>query len=354
MKHKLVMVMLSVALIVGLVLIGCVKPVAPPEEPADGVTPTPEVYTIRFTCSLSPGHRSSRGSEEWCEYIEANSGGRIKVQFFDSGSLYKASDAVEATSIGACEAMLSVGNEFINILPEWEVLMAPGVTDSAEGFARIADGEIGARLMESLERKGLKGIALIPTGNYVPYGAGWVTKCYYIKVPADFAGLKLRAYTPADVEIVSKYGGVPVTMPGSEVFMALELGTIDGTSCGLLHFQERKFQETGAIYYTWCPTTGGTPYMCALNKEFFDKLPSDLQVLLMDSGKRIIDVGTRQMVEEGCELAYQWAIEHGVLVYERTPEELAAWKVEVDLIIENMKAKDPALKELLEMAIGEN
>ncbi len=46
MRHKIVMVMLSVALIVGLVLIGCVEPAAPPvtppEEPVEEPEPEPE------------------------------------------------------------------------------------------------------------------------------------------------------------------------------------------------------------------------------------------------------------------------------------------------------------------------
>lgn len=44
MKHKLVMIMLSVALIVGLALTGCVEPAAPPEEPTPSVLEF-KVYT---------------------------------------------------------------------------------------------------------------------------------------------------------------------------------------------------------------------------------------------------------------------------------------------------------------------
>ena len=337
-KFRLMKKVFFIFLIVGLAVTGCAKTEA-----------APKVYTMRFSCSLSPGMDSSLGPKEWCEYIEANSGGRIKTQFFDSGSLYKASESLEAVMMGMCEAQESLASDLVAAIPEFELLITPGVTNIPGFYDKIADGEIGDKLMKSLERKGLKGIALVSDGGYGKYGTGYVTKTRFIKVPTDFAGLKICVTFPADVTIVSKYGGVPVSMPGGEKFMALQLGTIDGTSCGFNHFEERKLNEAGAIYYTVCPTKGAMVYVVSVNKDWFDKLPSDLQILLLESGKRIIDVGSRQRAEKSDESDYQYAIDHGVLVHELTPEELAMWEGEVDEVIEAMKAKDPGLKELLEM-----
>ena len=309
----------------------------------------PEVYTMRFSSSFNPGATEMVGTIEWCKYIEANSGGRIKVQFFDSGSLYAADKALEAVMMGMCEGIETTSMELTVIMPEWNLVLAPGLMNTPELYSYIVDGEPGVKLWENLERNGLKGIAMVPTAKYGKYGGGYATKDRFIKVPADFDGLKLRVYSPSDVSIVNKYGGVPVSMPGGDVFMALQLGTISGTSCGLGHFSERKFQEAGAIYYTSCPTKGGNPYVTLLNKDWFDKLPADLQILLLESGKRIIDVGSRERAVENDKLDYQYAVDRGVLIYELTPEDIAAWKVDIDLAIETLKASDPGLKELIEM-----
>jgi len=333
-------------LIVGLVLVGCAVPITPATVSA----PTPEVYKLRFSSSLNPGNMSLVGTQEWCEYIEAHSGGRLKVQLFDSGSLYPSEKALEAVMMGMCEGEQALPNDLVKIMPEFEVLGAPGIMTTAERFAKIADGEIGAKLWESLERKGLKGIALVTVGGYGKCSGGYACKTRFIKVPADFAGLKIRITFNLEGDMISKYGGVPVTMPGGEQFMALKLGTIDGSRCGLSHYPERKLDEAGATYWTSCPIAGGMAYIVMLNKDWFDKLPSDLQVLLVESGKRIIDVGHRQLMENYDKLNYQYAVDHGVLFCELTPEDMAAWKGDVDLIIDKMKAKDTGLKELIEMA----
>ena len=98
-----------------------------------------------------------------------------------------------------------------------------------------------------------------------------------------------------------------------------------------------------------CPTKGCMVYVVSVNKDWFDKIPSDLQTLMLESGKRIMDVGSRERAEKSDELSYQYAIDHGVLVHELTPEELATWEGDVKEVIDTMKAKDPRLKELLEM-----
>jgi len=58
MKHKIVMVMLSVALIVSLVLTGCVEPAAPPTEPAEPAKPVepvePAEYRLLYGCGTQP------------------------------------------------------------------------------------------------------------------------------------------------------------------------------------------------------------------------------------------------------------------------------------------------------------
>ena len=320
---------------------------------ADKLNPTPENPVIlRFSDALNPGHQSAVGAKEWCQYIEENSGGRIKTQFFDTGSLYAENKVLEAVMMGMCEGCQMLSSNLCATFPEWEMTTLPGMMDSIELYSKVADGEIGAKLMEGLERGGLKGLVFVPIAAPKPlYGTGYVTKTHFIKVPADFRGLKLRVVYPGDAAIINKYGGVPVSIPGGETFMALQLGTIDGTSTGFQQFKERKFHETGAIYYTVCPLKGGQVYITLLNKNFFDKLPSDLQILLLESGKAIIDVGRRQalMVEAATD-NYQYAIDNGVLVYQLTPEDLAAWEEDIKQVVETAKAKSPVLKEIIEMA----
>ena len=84
-------------------------------------------------------------------------------------------------------------------------------------------------------------------GNSGVQMAGWFNK--EINSLADLRGLKMRI-PGLGGEVLQRAGGVPVAMPGSEIFTALQTGVIDATEwVGPYNDLALGLQEIAQYYY---------------------------------------------------------------------------------------------------------
>jgi len=95
-----------------------------------------------------------------------------------------------------------------------------------------------------------------------------------IKVPADMQGLKMRTVeNPVHIQAYKAFGINPTPMAFSEVFTALQQGTVDGQENPLSVITASKFDQvqkyltlTGHVY---------SPGVYLMNKDAFDKLSDE-------------------------------------------------------------------------------
>jgi len=93
MKNKIVMVMLAVVLIVGLALVGCVKPVAPPE----GSTPTPTPKVIKWRMQTSwAGALLQELATNFANRVTELSDGRLEIECLVGGSIVGPFEVLDA------------------------------------------------------------------------------------------------------------------------------------------------------------------------------------------------------------------------------------------------------------------
>lgn len=121
------------------------------------------------------------------------------------------------------------------------------------------------------------GILSFPGGNTGNQMGGWFKK--EIQSIDDLKGLKMRIPGFAG-EVLAKLGAKPTNIPPGELYTALERNTIDalewvGPSLDL----RMGFHKVAPYYYTgWHEPATELQFM--INKKAFEKLPSDLQVIL--------------------------------------------------------------------------
>ena len=103
----------------------------------------------------------------------------------------------------------------------------------------------GLKLWEKLYKK----FNLIPrpAGNTGVQMGGWFNK--KISSPKDLKGLKMRI-PGLGGEVLAKAGGVPITLPGTELFTALQTGAIDATEwVGPVFDRREGFDDVAKYYY---------------------------------------------------------------------------------------------------------
>jgi len=91
-------------------------------------------------------------------------------------------------------------------------------------------------------------------GGWCSQGPNAAFPNYRVDKWEDFKGHKMRAGGPQAI-FLEAMGGVPVAMPGGEIYMAVKLGTIEGTFWDTGGTDDMHFYEVidYAIQPGWCP-----------------------------------------------------------------------------------------------------
>jgi TRAP-type mannitol/chloroaromatic compound transport system substrate-binding protein len=117
-----------------------------------------------------------------------------------------------------------------------------------------------------------------PTGNSALQMGGWFNK--EINTIDDLKGLKMRIPGIAG-EVLRRAGATPVTLPGSEIFTALQTGSIDATEW-VGPYNDASFGLHKAARYYYYPGwhEPGSGLETIINKQAWESLPADLQAIV--------------------------------------------------------------------------
>ncbi|WP_319381090.1 TRAP transporter substrate-binding protein [Thiomicrorhabdus sp.] len=230
------------------------------------------------------------GANNIARLITEMSGGRIKVKVFGAGELVGAFEVFDAVSQG--NAQLGHAGAYY-----WT-----GKIPSAAFFSSVPFGltaqEMNAWLYYgggmALWEEAYKPFGLIPNpgGNSGTQMGGWFNK--EINSLDDLKGLKMRI-PGLGGEVFKRAGGIPVTLPGGEIFPSLQSGAIDATEwVGPYNDLAFGLYKAAKFYYTPGWHEPGTTMECMINEKAFNELPDDLQSIVRNA----IKVANADMLSE--------------------------------------------------------
>ncbi len=117
-----------------------------------------------------------------------------------------------------------------------------------------------------------------PMGNTGAQMGGWYRK--EIKTTADMKGLKMRISNLAGV-VMSQMGVVPQSIPGGEIYQALEKGTIDAVEwVGPYDDQKLGLYKVAKNYYYPAWWEGGPQLSLYVNSKAYNSLPNEYKAML--------------------------------------------------------------------------
>ncbi len=219
------------------------------------------------------------GANNVAKLITEMSGGRIQVTVYGAGELVPAFEVFDAVSSGTAE--LGHGAAYY-----WK-----GKSEAAQFFAAVPFGmnaqEMNAWLyygggME-LWREVYAPFGLLPVvaGNSGIQMGGWFNR--EINSIDDLVGLKMRI-PGLGGEVLSRAGGIPVSMPGSDIFTSLQSGAIDATEwVGPYNDLAFGLYKVAKHYYYPGWHEPGTTLECLVNQAAYDSLPEDLQSIVINA-----------------------------------------------------------------------
>ncbi len=216
------------------------------------------------------------GAQFLADAITNMSGGRLKVKVFGSGELVPAFEVFDAVSAGTAQIGHSAAYYWKGKLPEAQYFGAvPFGMNANEMNAWLYHGG-GLELWEKAYKP--FGLKPLPAGQTGVQMGGWFNK--EINSKADIKGLVMRIPGMGG-EILARAGGTPQTLPGAELFTALQTGTIDATEwVGPYNDLAFGLYQAAQFYYYpgWHEPTACLEAM--INQQAFDALPADLQSIV--------------------------------------------------------------------------
>jgi tripartite ATP-independent transporter DctP family solute receptor len=234
---------------------------------------------MKINIAIAQNSHQGIAIDTFAKEVDARTGGRIKIQTFYSGSLGGERESIEAVQLGTQELTFSSSGPVPNFVPDAKILDIPFLFRDKAHARAVLDGPIGQEMLTKFESKGFKALAWGENGI-----RNMTNNQRAINTPDDLKGLKLRTMeNPVHVAAYKGLGIVTTPMAMTEVFTALQQGTVDGQENPLSVIMAAKFDQvqkhvslTGHVY---------SPAIFLMNKGSFDKLSAADKQVFLDAAK---------------------------------------------------------------------
>ena len=234
---------------------------------------------LRFAHTQPTSDTHHLAAERFAEIVAERTGGDVAVEIHPAGELGNDPALLEGARLGTID-LAQTGNPFYTrFVPKLNVLDLPFLFSDYDHVYTVIDGPIGDELLAELEQHGLKGLA------FWEIGFRKLTNSERpVSTPEDVEGLKIRTTpNPAHVQAFELLGAIPTPMPFTEVYLALETGTVDGQENPLNIIRSNQFQEVqDHLSYT---DHAYTVSIVSMNLGKFNSLPEEQQQILLDAAQ---------------------------------------------------------------------
>ena len=284
------------------------------------------------------------GANYLAALITAMSGGRIEVKVFGANELVPAFEVFGAVSAGTAE--LGHGASYY-----WK-----GKSEAAQFFSAVPFGltaeEMNAWLYHGggmeLWAETYQPFGLVPlaAGNTGVQMAGWFNR--EINSLEDLQGLKMRI-PGLGGEVLARAGGTPVSLPGGELFTSLQSGAIDATEW-VGPYNDLAFGLYKAARYYYYPGwhEPGTTLECMVNRQAFDALPEELQIIVSNAARVANQDMYAEYIARNNQALQTLVEEHQVEVRKLPDPVLARLRDLSTQVVEEIAAKDALSKRVYE------
>ncbi|WP_310565614.1 TRAP transporter substrate-binding protein [Hydrogenophaga sp.] len=250
---------------------------------AAGSAAAQQTVTLRLHQMLPPQATiPAKAIVPWAQKVEAESGGRIKVQIFNAMQLGGAPPQLfDQARDGVVDLTWTVLGYTPGRFPKTEVFELPFMSGSAEQSSKAIQ-----EYVEKFAADEFKDVKLICVHTHGP-------GLFHTKQPVTgleaLHGMKIRGGSRIINNMLTKLGATPVGMPVPAVTDALSKGTISGTTIPWEVAPSLKVHELVRNHTTFAGKEGlyTQTFAFSMNRAAYDKLPADL--------KKVIDANSGQV-----------------------------------------------------------
>lgn len=211
------------------------------------------------------------------KHINEKSGGSLLATDYYDSALGDGASMVQGLTQGTIDIGVTGTAYFSGLVPEIEVFQLPFLFKDLKEARAAVDGPAGDNILKKFDSKGIVGIMFWENGfreltnNVRP-----------IKTPADLEGIKMRTLPSSiQVETWRALGALPSAIDASELYTALQQGTVSAEENPLHEVVSRKFYEVQK--YISITDHVYTPYFMGMSKITWGKLSDEQKKIIMEA-----------------------------------------------------------------------
>jgi TRAP-type transport system periplasmic protein len=268
------------------------------------------VVELVYATPYSPGHPFSRADQRWIDFVEARSGGTLKIRPSWSGALLSSEHSLielrhGVVDIGLITPIYVKGGAHLIRMQSGFYSGVRTIEQQVALYHCLADGN------PQFERE-LKGLVVLAVqGGNLP---GIVTRDRRVASLADLRGMRIRAPTEL-LNVLQDLGADPVNMPMGDVYSALAKGIIDGVVAPTDTFNALHLAEVAHYYARLAVPRGAYPAR-AMGRERWERLSAAHRAVLTESipvWEAALADENRRALDEGWRLAQEQGVVESIL-----------------------------------------
>ena len=258
--------------------------------------------------------------------------GKVDVQIFPNGQLYNDNDVLLALLKGDVQLAAPALSKFSKFTDELQLYDLPFLFTDLAAVDCFQQSGPGQGMLRSMMDKGIFGLA------YWHNGMKQLSASQPLTVPADAAGLKFRIMS-SDV-LQAQFLALdanPQKMAFTEVYQALQAGTVDGQENTWSNIYSKKFYEVQPAITE--SNHGLLDYMVVTSTRFWKGLPYEIRAGLTEALTEATREGNRLSDDEN--LAARQAIEATgkTRIIELSDEQRAQWRTAMQPVWNQFRAE---------------
>jgi TRAP-type C4-dicarboxylate transport system substrate-binding protein len=272
-------IMISVTLLVVLV--------SNPSYAADPVIKWKAQSAYNMPANVGPFQNQDHGTGNiaihLARWFERETKGNLKMEVAVPGAIVPVGEMFKAVTKGVIDvAGPYYGGFHTGLMPETDIEI--GLPFAWERPEEAWDAYYNRGLIDEFKKIYAEhNIYFLPFIVNTAYSFGTTFDCPGLDA---LKGKKIRALGIYG-ELVKAFGATPVVLPGTEMYMGLKLGTIDGAIFGLENIESYKLKEVWKNY-VYSPNPNVVVVSFLINLDSWNKLPAETRRLIDDNAKYVL------------------------------------------------------------------